>query len=193
MLVLIARVILARYPRRIAEESSHVPMTAGRCDFQRLQVADRRNPISFWNSQRICLPVAEDYCARQESTYAMLYGILATRVAPRRRSSSGCSEHALCVEFTRLPFTAALKQVTRRNFHMYAARKNRLAIWVSVSLLMASTSDVLDVLFSWHPRKSTLLLPPSSLAACVSLRIRSSLLREENRLANPKTKPDNFS
>ena len=56
-----------------------------------------------------------------------------------------------------------------------------------MSLLMAWTSDVLDVLLA--PRKTMLFLPRSSLAACVSLRIRSLLLREENRLASPKTKP----
>jgi ATP-dependent RNA helicase DDX51/DBP6 len=36
-------------------------------------------------------------------------------------------------------------------------------------------------------------LPPSSLAACVSLRIPSSLLREENRLANPKPNQQSLS
>lgn len=73
----------------------HIRMTAGRYDFQRLLAVDRRNQrSSFFKVSFYFYYATTVFC---DKTYAMLYGILAVVVAPRRRSSVGTSTHA-CVD-----------------------------------------------------------------------------------------------
>ena len=61
-------------------------------------------------------------------TDAMLYGMLATRIAPRRRLSSGSSEHALCVDFTRCPFNSRRVAMSKAYLPFVSSETMKIAI-----------------------------------------------------------------